>query len=339
MAKKGGGGGSQQVVQTADPWSGAQPSLSQLYARTAGWAQNGGVRVAGMTPEQLAGMGQMSQWGNSSQPYMNSARGTIDYIGGGQAAMDNPITSGQMLRQDAYANGSMDNIDPTAAGKYLTADSNPYLKQMTEAAMRPLTDNFMNSIAPSLASQFSAAGRMGSGSHVSAVGNAEQNLGRQLGDTTANIYGNAYSQERSLMEQAKQAAYSRRYGAYEQERGMQGQGWLAQPGQRLQAAGMMPGLVQAGFATGQNQLNTGNQLQQWQQQNLDAEGQTLQQWAGVMSGAAPYASSNSNSKQQLPTNRLSGAIGGGLGGYALGAMTGLGGGMGALIGGGLGLFG
>lgn len=64
----------------------------------------------------------------------------------------------------------------------------------------------------------------------------------------------------------------------------------------------------------------------------------LQAYSQIMAGAAPYASSSGSSSQRQPYNKLTGAIGGGLGGAALGSMFGMGP-LGAIVGGLGGLFG
>lgn len=354
MGKKGGGGGSttQQVTQKADPWVGAQPGLSNLYNSASSWYNGGGGGTEGINPNQQAGMSEIMAQFQRSQPQLAQAGNQALAMGQGQGAYDfngNPVLNGQMTYDNMYANGKWDNADPTASGTYLSEKTNPYLRNMVDAASRPITDNFQYAVAPALASQFSAAGRTGSGAHVMAAGNAEQNLVRQLGDTSSQIYGNAYGQERNLMEQAKQATYQRRFTAYENERSGQRQGYLAMPQQKmqqqalqLQALGLVPSMAQAGYAGAQQVLGVGNQLQENAQAQRDGPMRNLMAYNSVMTGAAPYASSSSTQKAstQQPNNPIMGAMGGALMGSYLGPLMGATGPVGA-IGGALlgGLFG
>lgn len=355
--------------------------------------------------------GQMA----GSNPWASGQMAQTNALANGQFVGANKIANGDLLASDPYAQGQNNKQNPftslssyadnpNATGQFLE-QGNPYLRGMVEAAQRPIVSNFQNAVAPSLASQFSSAGRMGSGAHLQAAQTAQQQLGQQLGDTSAQLYGQAYGQERNIMAQAygqergltnqaiesglgrqfsaygqergaQQGALSTEYAAreaamqqerqnmmaaYSQERGAQQQGFLAQPGQNLQqqqmqlsALGMVPGLTNAGFVPGQQQMGVGNQLQQQQQSemgaavdrynyNRDAPLNNLMAYSSILSGSTPYVSSSQsgNSKNQLPFNPLSGAIGGGLGGYALGGLIPAIGGPAGAIGGALlgGLFG
>jgi len=79
----------------------------------------------------------------------------------------------------------------TINGNYLSPDSNPYLKGMFGAASDQVT-NKVNS-------QFSAAGRYGSGAHTG-------ELGYQLGTLANNFYGTQYNNERARQAAAGAAA-------------------------------------------------------------------------------------------------------------------------------------
>jgi hypothetical protein len=85
-------------------------------------------------------------------------------------------------------------LAPTASGEMLGA--NPYLDEMFGRAAGKAGEQFQNIIAPSIASQFSRAGRYGSGAQEQAFGRAGQSLSETLGGMAANIYGGEYGRER-----------------------------------------------------------------------------------------------------------------------------------------------
>lgn len=89
-------------------------------------------------------------------------------------------------------------------GDYLGA-GNPYLRNVQDAAARPLIDNYRNAIAD-VGSTFSRAGRYGSGGQSQAEGLAQQNLARQLSDQSSQLAYQNYSAERDRMAQAAQFA-------------------------------------------------------------------------------------------------------------------------------------
>ena len=88
----------------------------------------------------------------------------------------------------------------TIQGKYL--NSNPYLNDVFKTGTTPLVDQYRNAIAPGLASQFSAAGRFGSGAHQQAIGRAESGLAQGLGNFASQLYGGNYENERGRQQQA-----------------------------------------------------------------------------------------------------------------------------------------
>jgi hypothetical protein len=108
-----------------------------------------------------------------------------------------------VLRQAAQggfqniATGQLANI---AGGGFLNA--NPYQQAMMEAATRPLTQQFSQSVLPGISSLYSRSGRLGSGSMERALGTATESFGRALGDIGSNIAGTQFQAERGLQQQA-----------------------------------------------------------------------------------------------------------------------------------------
>lgn len=140
------------------------------------------------------------------------------------------------------ATGQLSNI---AGGGFLNA--NPYQQAMMEAATRPITQQFSQSVLPGISSLYSRSGRLGSGAMERALGTATESFGRALGDVGANIAGTQFQQERGLQQQA----LSQLAGVSQQDianrmlaaQGLQ-QAQQAALGTQLQAAGGL-GTVQA----------------------------------------------------------------------------------------------
>jgi hypothetical protein len=225
--------------------------------------------------------------------------------------------------QQAYTS-SLSGIGGTAAGGFLNA--NPYQQAMMEAATRPLTQQFSQSVLPGISSLYSKSGRLGSGSMERALGTATEAYGRSLGDITANIAGTQYQQERGLQQQAQL--------------------------QQAQLAGLAPQFYSQQFLPSQTLAQVGAQQEAILAQPLQEQlaryqfGQQLpyQQLQGYLSsvygtplGSYGTQTTNAPTYQNRGAGVLGGGIAGGLGGYALGqAFPQIGGTYGALGGAALG---
>jgi hypothetical protein len=129
------------------------------------------------------------------------------------------------IQQMAYQLGANNNLGlsqlgNTASGMYL--NSNPYMAQMVQSAMDPVTRNYQTAIAPSTDAMFSGGGRYGSGAMAGAVSTGQQNLARGLSDLSGNLYGQQYARERQAQDAAAQN-YGQLYNAGLAQ-GMQGLG-------------------------------------------------------------------------------------------------------------------
>jgi hypothetical protein len=224
--------------------------------------------------------------------------------------------------QQAYTS-SLGQLGQTAGGSFLNA--NPYQQAMMEAATRPLTQQFSQSVLPGISSLYSKSGRLGSGSMERALGTATEAYGRSLGDITANIAGSQYQQERGLQQQAQL--------------------------QQAQLAGLAPQFYGQQFLPSQTLAQVGAQQEAIAAQPLQEQlaryqfGQQLpyQQLQGYLSsvygtplGSYGTQTTNAPTYQNRGAGILGGGIAGGLGGYALGQATGIGGTYGALGGAALG---
>jgi hypothetical protein len=188
----------------------------------------------------------------------------------------------------------------TLMGAYMSPDSNPWLKQNVDTAL--------GDVQSRVNSQFNN-NNFGSSAH-------QETLTRNLGQTAAGMYGSNYDQERGRQMQASALAPT-----------------LAETDYRDLQALTGVGDVRRGLA--QDYLNQANGLFNnatgYPQQQLDNYGRAVGLGMGVGSN---QTSTSPNPYQSSP---IAGAIGGGMAGYSLGPMLGLGGpvsaGIGAVLGG------
>lgn len=197
-----GGGGSQTTVQKADPWVGIQPALSSLYTNAQNYSALGGPapqqqQIAGFNPTQQQAMAsgtQLAMTGTAADSiYKNMAQQMV--YGGPQDAIGNLdnyiINTGGYQPND---NSTSDYFHSVMNGDFLGA--NPYLSGAMDAADSATTRNFNTAVMPQLASQFSLAGRYGSGAQSQGISDASNNLATQLSNTNAGIMNQNYQFER-----------------------------------------------------------------------------------------------------------------------------------------------
>lgn len=380
----GGGGGSTTTVQKADPWAGIQPALLQLYQgaldqyKTGGAQYYPGSTLAGTndTIQQALQMGKTAATGNNPAMqglndtasgynlYSNPAFGSLQKFGNGQYVGEQSPNAGAVLNTanggyldsnpanatySKFASGNFNNyLTDAQNGKYLD-QQNPYLSQLYTSATNQMVDQFQKAVAPGIASQFSLAGRMGSGSHAAALEGAQTSLGKGLADASSSIYGNAYENER----QRQQAAANSISGFQMQgagglssnfnfERQLQQQAALAQQQQMMQQRAMqLQGAndLSNTFNQGQNRqqqaqlalpglkyndieklMGIGQYEQSQSQAQIDADkarfdfGQNapaynLQQLSSLLQGGSAYRGNTSTSNTQTNSNPFSTGLG------------------------------
>ncbi len=335
-----------------------------------------GQTLAPLSGQTQAGIASLFGRGQQGSPGVNAGNNYLGGLLGGQYLNANPANPqlGQMA--GAHAMGGFDSISPQlqqiagqagsfyanpaagglgAFGGGAELGSNPYLDSMYGAATRGVADQFRNSIAPSLSSAFSAAGRTGSGAHQGAFGQAAQSLGNTLGDMGANLYGGAYESGRNrqlsalnsmgglynqgiqnqmgalgALNQSFNQGFSNQLGALDQlgrnynvERGLQNQG-LGQVSQFAQAGQNMDyqninAMLQAGGlldANAQNQIND-------QRARFDAGQNAPRDYFSSLVGlygGAPQT--RIQQPYQQPYNTAMGVLGGALAGSRIGGMFG-----------------
>lgn len=355
----------------------ATQALNAVLSRSQG---SQGDYIAGQTAQ---GMAQ----GNDAlaQQIGNSARGQdwqdqyLAQLANGSAPATGALTglangsniADQSLAQVAQGkDASSQYLQSVLSGKYLNASSNPYLTGAVNAASAGATRNFQTAVMPQLASQFSLAGRYGSGAQSQGVNDATNNLAQQLSNTAANIYNTNYQNERTNQANAASTLGSLQTGAAGSLGSLQA-GAASSLGNiqnnalgtisnnmntnqalasQRQAAGA--GLLQGQNAVDWNNLNQGlnaasiyqtqaqNQLQGYNNlynENAQQPYNQLSWLSGILSGAAGLNSTTTN--QSMSGMGARSAFGGALSGAATGAAvgsiipgvgTGIGAGVGAL---------
>jgi hypothetical protein len=166
----------------------------------------------------------------------------------------NPMAG--FANQAAAGNLGQDQLAAVAQGKYTDASSNPYLRDMVNAALRPVSETYATSTAPTLDARFSAGGRYGSGAADVAAGSARDALARNLGEISTGMYGKEYQFERGQQDTAATAYdQARRAGLGLGITGLGAAGNLVDQGERtaLSAAD----LTQRGQVAGLGGLDTG----------------------------------------------------------------------------------
>jgi len=232
-----------KTVTKAEPWKPIQPYLLNAFKEGESLYQKG---APGYYP------------GETVAPMSGYTRGSLN-------AMASRAATGSPLMRSAQ-----DQLNKTISGEYLSA-GNPYFQQAVDAAARPIREAFSGEVMPGIDSNFSAAGRYGSGMQQEAYNDANTALGRQISDM------------------ASQMAYQN----YAAERDNQMRGMMFAPEMASQDYKdiSMLGLAGAGF-------------DQYNQQQIDAEKarydynankdmQWLQNYVGMLGGAPPPTQTNS----------------------------------------------
>lgn len=344
----GGGGGEQQTVNTvqnADPWSGVQPYLSDIFGR----AQTQSY----VAPFKGPYLGAQSQFTTQAQqlqadralggsPLTDAAQGNIlNTLGGGGAGefasgygLQNPFAQGSELNRSSVTtaaptvNASALNT-PTIRGDYLSVNSNPYLKGAVNEAM--------NNAKMGVSKQF-AGDNYGSSANQEWLGKAmagaalpyytqayESERGRQYGaeqNARSMMYG-AGESAASRQQTAEQAALGRQYGAQQTGLGLQYGAQQADAARQMQAAGMAPGLAQQDYFDISKLAGAGASVDARSQAEADAarakyqaQFEPLQRYASLISGQGQQGGTTSTQSPYF-TNPLASALGLGVGGLNL----------------------
>lgn len=238
-----GGGGSTNTVQTADPWEGVQPYLTEAYQRAAGLYGAGqgpemypDSMIAGLNPEMQGALNTQRNFGSelfntlgsSQQTYLNRpqqlANAYMNLPGEGESIYrDLPAllqqqynaggaaTAGQQADTANNAAGYWQNqMDPSR----LDVASNPLLRDAAQAAVNPMFQNLSESVLPQIAMQGVGTGTLGGSRNQLAQAQAIERTNAQAMDATSRMYAGAYENEANRQLQA--------LGMGSQIQGMQG---------------------------------------------------------------------------------------------------------------------
>lgn len=203
LANKGGGSsGNTTTIQQADPWVGVQPSLRNLFAQGNQYAfgpfnaqsylaANPDVAAAGINPYQHYlnfGISEGRQGsGMSSTPLSYLAPQSSDTLQAQDLIRSRAMDPNSLIAQSQGVLGN------TIAGKYLSPDSNPFLKSAVQDAL--------GLAGAAFSKQYGGAAGQG----LDNTGYQEA-LARGLGSAATNAYSSAYQNERQNQLNAMQLA-------------------------------------------------------------------------------------------------------------------------------------
>ncbi len=262
---KGSSDTNQKTVSISEPSSVVKPYLADAYKKAQAQYNQG---APGYYPGQL--VAPMSNYTNAGWTSL-AQRG----------AQGSPVTDSAKQQLMSTLNGS-----------YLNS-GNPYLQNAIQGAIRPMVNSFNDQVMPGLDSNFSEAGRYGSGAHALASSDAASQLENQIGDVSS------------------QMAYQN----YGDERQRQMQGMLFAPQMAAQDYIDINALQQAGQGYDQYNQQQIDANKAKYDYNATAQHQWLSDYIGMLNG---YPGSSTTTKG--PASGSSG--GGGLGGAATGALGG-----------------
>jgi hypothetical protein len=205
--------------------------------------------------------------------------------------------------QEAYM-GGLGQLSETAGGAFLSGS--PYLESLIETATRPIAQQFQEQTLPNIASQYSRAGRYGSGAMARATGQAQESTSRAIGDIATQLAAADYARERQAQQQAIVS--------------------------QIEAARLAPQFYQQQFLPSQQLGQIGAAREQIAAQPLQEEiarfnfqqQAPYQQLQGFLSSVygTPLGSSQIQQTPQAQTNRFGQALGGGILGSQVGSMFG-----------------
>ena len=164
----GGGGGGESRTVTTQELSPEQQELLKLVIPEA-------RKFVADPPQQFPG--------SAIVPF------TPNQLGAQQSALSQAFGGNVSQVTDAAAQAQQ-----FALGPVLFPESNPALQAATQAAIRPITEQFTQSVLPNIRQEAITAGGFGGSRQGIAEGQASQAFLRQVGDTSAQIQSEAFGQ-------------------------------------------------------------------------------------------------------------------------------------------------
>ena len=284
-----GGSGNTNSTQTSELPAGARPYAQQNLQRAANMSNEpgqvySGQRYAGLNSDQNGALDRLTQYG------MNGTES---------------------------GNAGLAGLSDTLSGKYLSADSNPYLGGQIDAAQQDVVRNYNTTTRPAMDAALVRSGSFGNSGVMQMQQEADRNLQGQLGNISTQMRGQNYAQERD---------------------------------RQMQALGLAPQYSQMQYGDANAALQAGNARQQDTQGQYDAamqifnEQQNLPlQRLGILQGALGMGSNGQSTTSSGATpqaNPGTAALGGAATGATLGSQVSPGWGtlVGGLIGAGAGYY-
>ncbi len=332
------------TTQTSDPWSGAQPHLTNvmnagqgLYNSDVGYQPYPGLTMPAVGNEMAAGLtgaGNMANRDLYGSAGVNSALGLAQDMQGSQgltAGQQNTVIPGLTQNLTGFERMSMQYGDQYNEAN---AQQNPYLLSQIAANDRRIGDRVNSSM--------SGSGRYGSGAHTDV-------LGRSLAEAANPLLAADYSDRKNRALAASQGMMGA-MGARGQTLGALSDvysGGLQRAGQFGQA---IPGLNAAQYAGSDRLLGIGDfwrniqkeeqqqELNKWNQQQARPWEQ-LARYSGIVGGMGGLGGTKTTQTPSTAVPFSQRIFGGAMAGAGLGSMfaPGIGTGIGALGGAGAGL--
>lgn len=299
-----GGGGSTQTIQSADPWVGTQPYLTEVMGH------------AGTLYNQ--GYGRTYYPGSTVVPFSEQTQGALSSIEN-RAHAGSPLTPATRDFTHGLLSQDMGN---TEYGKTFSRVMSP---ANSNDATEGLLGRIRSDVRDAAASEFSAAGRYGSGKHAEA-------LGRGISEGTAPILFSQYNTDRAAQLGAAQSAASAQSDLY---------------GRQVQGAALAPQVAAMDYADASQLANVGRAYEgkdqelrneafdRYRHESMAPLSLLRDYYAPIVHGTAGLGGTTTGT-QTPPSSGAGGAIGGALGGAAAGSVFGP---WGAGIGAGIGLLG
>lgn len=279
------------TVQSADPWRGQQPYLTDLFSKARKVNNTGipsyfpGSTVTPFSQETNQAMQMQATRAANGSPVMTAG---------------NEQLAGTLRGDYLTSNPAFAALQSNAAGDYL--NSNKYID--------PIVDRALGKVRSSLDSQFAQGGRYGSGLHQTA-------LAESMGDTAASMYGQNYANER----QNQLGATAQMGQLYGDERTKQMQGMMFAPQMANQDYVDAQQLANVGATKeGMAKAQLTDQLNRW---NFDQNKETdaLAKYAQLIQGNYGGSSSGTSTSPTY-SNPMASGLGGALSGGMLGASIG-----------------
>lgn len=226
------GGGSTTTVQKADPWSGQQPYLKEIFQEAQGLYQSGGMAPAYYPGQTVAPESAWTQQARAMQA-QRALEGSAS-VQNAQQAMD-AVTAGSALA----GNTALGTLNGMAAGDLSAGNAGLDALTSMSSARNPYMDALYADAAGEAAARidsgFSGAGRYGSGAHENARADA-------LADLAGQMYSHAYDQQGEAAAQAA-SLYQQSVDSRLQAAQAAGQLYNAGVGQQVLAAGTAQSLA------------------------------------------------------------------------------------------------